>query len=94
VTRQRLNLGQRVVLVVALGVALLVFGQWLIGFWEFGSRGFGRAAYAPLSSSSFQLPRIMLDSWVILIIWLILISLWMVISLFILRSHRGDESHP
>jgi hypothetical protein len=89
--RRRLNLAQRVVIVVALGVALFLFGQWLIGFWEFGSRYSGWVGYAPLGSASFQ-PRIMLHPWVVLAVWLILTAVWMFVSLFILRCPRADDS--
>jgi hypothetical protein len=93
----RLNTGQRVVIVVALGISLHLVGQWLIGYWEFGSRDFGWVGYAPLSNTAFP-GRILLHPWVILLIHLLLTTVWMVISMALLqqrptKSAPSEESH-
>jgi hypothetical protein len=82
---------QRGVIVVALGFALYLFGQWLQVTWEFGSRAdFGWVAYAPLSNSFNTLARGW-HPWVVLLYWLVLIAVWMLASLAILQR-RPDES--
>ncbi len=91
--RRSLNRSQRVVIVVALGFAIYVLGQWLLETLEFGSRAnFGWVAYAPLSNSFNNVGQIrILDPWVVLLFWLLAIAVWLVASLAILRD-RTDES--
>lgn len=86
----RLNLGQRFVIVIALGVSLYLFAQWLIGYWEFGSSGFGWVAYAPLSTAG-PLPRVLLHPWVVFLIRLLLTLIWMMLSIALLRGRTGES---
>lgn len=93
----RLNTAQRIVIVIALGIALFLFGQWLIGYWEFGSRDMGWVAYAPLGRSPFP-TRILVHSWVVLLIRFLLIVAWMIFSIALLRpvakeSAGAEEVH-
>jgi uncharacterized membrane protein YwaF len=81
---------QRGVLVIALGLVIYLFGQWLLETIEFGSRSnFGWVAYAPLSNS-FSAPIRLLDPWVILVFWLILLAVWTLASLKILQRRRDE----
>jgi heme/copper-type cytochrome/quinol oxidase subunit 1 len=87
--RRTLSQAQRVLIVVALGFATYVFGQWFIETAE-GARGLtGWVGYAPLSNTAFTQTRI-LNPWVILLIWLVLIAIWTVVSLAVL--HRDDAA--
>jgi heme/copper-type cytochrome/quinol oxidase subunit 1 len=77
-------------MVVALGFAIYLFGQWLLETIEFGSRAnFGWVAYAPLSNS-FSSPVRLLHPWVILLFWLILLAVWTMASLMILQRRRDE----
>ena len=89
----KLNTGQRAVIVVAFGIFLFLFGQWLIGYWEFGSQNFGWVAYSPMNYAG-SMPRILLHPWVILVIRLLLTTVWMTFSIAILHrgSNENDES--
>jgi hypothetical protein len=87
-----LNGSQRGVLVVALGLALYLFGEWLQETWEFGSRAnFGWVAYAPLSTS-VNIPLHAWHPWVVLVYWLILVGAWTCASLMILRRRPGEAT--
>jgi hypothetical protein len=80
---------QRVVVLVGLAAALLVFGGWLTTRGEGG----GWVAYAPLSSSiNSDGLRPGLHSWVRLLIWLVLIAIWIIVGLFLLRSRIDRNS--
>lgn len=83
-----LNRAQRVVIVVALGFALYVSGQWLTSLGT--TLNYGWVAYAPLSK---QLAPGGLHPWVQNLIWLVLIGAWAVVSLRLLRSkmQRQDD---
>lgn len=83
---QWLNRTQRVVLVVGLGFALYVSGQWLTSFGT--SLNYRWVAYAPLSK---QLAPGGLHPWVRFVIWLVLIGVWAVVSLTLLRSERKRQ---
>jgi heme/copper-type cytochrome/quinol oxidase subunit 1 len=80
-----LSLAQRIVLVVALGVGLVVFGQFVIRVGGGTSADFGWFGYAPLTSSpqSSGWP-----AWAILVAWLAVIVAWAVASLLLLRPAR------
>jgi uncharacterized membrane protein YwaF len=89
VKRRPLNDSQRGVIVVALGLAIYVFGQWLLDTWEYGSRAnFGWVAYAPLTNNPLRIPH----PWFILAFWLVLIGVWLGASLAILRRRDGETS--
>lgn len=78
----RLSLSQRIVVVIAFGLALGALGVYLASVGS--SSGFGWYAYAPLSHSA-SLPSTGLAGWLRLIIWLALICLWALGSLWVLR---------
>ena len=88
---RRLNLGQRIVVIVGLGVGLAVFGLWATAQ---GSPDHlvGWTGYAPLESSAAYRSSLSLTfrgglhPWVQLLIWLGLTILWTVTSVFVLRS--------
>jgi len=82
---RRLGRAERIVLVVALGVALEAFGSFL------GSVGSaaGWVAYAPLSQATLIGPG-GLHPWVRLFIWLILTTVWAVASIVILRAPASE----
>jgi hypothetical protein len=80
----RLTLRQRIVLLVALGAALWVLGQWVIeqaspfgGFWT---------GTAPLTSS----PDFGLHRWVQAVLWLLLIAVWTIAALLLLREPKRE----
>jgi hypothetical protein len=83
VRAQRLNLGQRLVLVAALAASLFFFGSWVTS--EGWDNNFGWTAFAPLSKGTF-VPVAELHSWVRLVVWLLLTLVWTVASLVLLRS--------
>jgi hypothetical protein len=84
----RLNGGQRIIVVIGIGIALYLFGEWLIGFWEGGS--FGWVGYAPLSQA--PLPSVVvLHPWVRLLIWLAITAIWVIASLGIMSTRRRDS---
>jgi heme/copper-type cytochrome/quinol oxidase subunit 1 len=76
------NQRQRIVVVIGLGLALGVVGEWVTN-WDNGS--FGWVGYAPLSRATFG-PDTGLHSWVRFLIWLVLAVLWTAISVWLLRS--------
>jgi heme/copper-type cytochrome/quinol oxidase subunit 1 len=82
----RLNMAQRVVVVVALGLALGIVAGYLTGL---GVRT-GWYAYAPLSG---QLgPGLGEPGWLRLVIWLAAISLWALTSLRVLSQSPGPAA--
>jgi heme/copper-type cytochrome/quinol oxidase subunit 1 len=87
---RRMNTGQRIVIVVGLGVALYFFGGWIT------TRGtgpqYGWVAYAPLSNA-YNTPNLLgsLRPWVRLVIWLALILVWAVASALLLRLPARSE---
>ena len=79
-----LNRAQRLVLVVALGATLYVFGQWLTSL---GSNlPIGSANFVPLSDA---FPLEGLHPWVRLALWLVLIAIWAIASMALLRSQAA-----
>jgi heme/copper-type cytochrome/quinol oxidase subunit 1 len=78
----RLSMAQRVVVVVALGLALGLVASYLTGL---GTRT-GWYAYAPLAGQSFQPQGIGEPGWLRLIIWLAATSLWALTSVRLLRQ--------
>ena len=81
----RFNLAQRIVVVVALGVAVLAFGSWVT---RLGRHASGWVAYTPLSNSATVPDLGGLHSWVRLVIWLVLICAWAALSVGLLRTRR------
>jgi hypothetical protein len=84
-----LNRAQRVVLVVALGVALAVIGRFIEGGFAVGAVGW--VGYTPLSRG-FVFPRG--RSWGDLLLWLVLTATWAAASIVILRTRRPSRVHP
>ena len=79
------NRAQRVVLVVALGAALMVVGWWTTS----GSSFTGWTAYAPLTNGPLGASRLHL--WVRAVIWLALIGAWTAVSLIVLRARPARD---
>ena len=79
----RLNLAQRIVVVVATGIALAVVGSYL------ANRGSTMGGHF-MSAVPFRMrpgrPR-----WLRLIIWLVLDGIWAVAALVVLRPPRGSD---
>ncbi len=82
-----LNTAQRVVIVVAIGIALAAVGLYLT---RLGSPRFGWYAYAPLAPGVGP-PGTGLPAWLRLIIWLGLTGIWAVASVVLLRPPRGSD---
>ncbi|MGI9007476.1 MAG: hypothetical protein ACR2FU_14990 [Streptosporangiaceae bacterium] len=86
----QLNVAQRAVIVVAIGVALATFGHYLISL---GNRRLGWYAYAPLTANVG--PRgTGLPGWVRQIIWLALTAVWAVASIIALRPAHSAPAEP
>jgi hypothetical protein len=83
----RLARGQRVVIVIALGLALETVGAFLMSL---GSGAFGWYAYSPFTTqllpSGTGPPRL-----VRLLIWLILIVIWAAVSVRVLRPLPAQD---
>jgi heme/copper-type cytochrome/quinol oxidase subunit 1 len=86
----RLGKAQRIVVVIALGVAFGAVGSYLVSLGN-TVRG-GWYAYAPLTQAVYP-PRAGLAGWLRLIIWLVLIGLWTVLSVRLLRSSPQAPTH-
>ncbi len=89
----RLNLPQRVIIVIGLGLGLGFFGLWAAT-----PRGaaLGWVSYAPLSSSAAYRSNVSiafggLHPWVRLLIWLALTATWIAASVILLRSSSESE---
>ena len=78
----RLGKAQRIVVVIAFGMALGAVGSYLV---TLGSRvRAGWYGYAPLTQAVYP-PRTGLAGWLRLIIWLALAGLWALVSIRVLR---------
>jgi heme/copper-type cytochrome/quinol oxidase subunit 1 len=84
----RLNRPQRIVAVIAWGMALGAAGLYLTSLGS--ASGFGWYAYAPLAHS-VAFPHTGLPGWARLIIWLALIALWALGSVWVLRPAPEAE---
>lgn len=82
----RLSQPQRIVVVIALGVACGATGMYLVNL---GSTVSGWYAYAPLSQAVYP-PHTGLAGWLRLIIWLALVVLWALVSIRVLRPSREE----
>ena len=85
-----LSRAQRVVVVVALGLALGVVGNYLVSLG--GGVRSGWYAYSPLTTS-LQAPGTGLPGWLRLIVWLVLTGLWALASIRVLRP-PADQDRP
>jgi hypothetical protein len=90
----RLGKSQRVVAVIALGLALETLGSYVVNLGS--GLGSGWYAYSPLTSGGFfAAPSpIGLHGWVRLIIWLVLIGAWTLGSIRVLRPSPRDATSP
>lgn len=80
-----LNLGQRIVIVIGLGAALLIFGEWAM---TWGTHFYtGWTGYAPLYSPTVG----GLYLWVRLLIWLALVAIWVLASAGVLRTSKRTD---
>ncbi len=86
----RLSQPQKIVVVIALGMALGAAGIYLTSLGNAAEVGW--YAYAPLSQSAYP-PRTGLAGWLRLIIWLVLIGLWALVSIRVLRSSPEGPSY-
>jgi len=82
----RLSQPQRIVVVIALGVACGTAGIYLVNL---GSTVSGWYAYAPLSQAVYP-PHTGLAGWLHLIIWLALAGLWALVSIRLLRPSAEE----
>jgi hypothetical protein len=77
----RLNLAQRVVVIVGLGAVLGFLGDYVTSLNSFT----GWTGYAPLSSSLLRVPG-SFQPWEQLLVWLALVAVWVAASLFVLHG--------
>jgi hypothetical protein len=77
----RLSQPQKIVVVLALGMAFGAAGTYLVGLGNTSASGW--YAYAPLSQAAY--PATGLHGWARLFIWLALIGLWALLSVRVLR---------
>jgi hypothetical protein len=80
-----LSKAQRVVVVVAIGLALGAVGGCLVSLGSGAASGW--IGYAPLTTQLYGLGR-GLNPWLRLIIWLVLIGVWALGSLRVLRPSQ------
>ncbi|HEY5015635.1 MAG TPA: hypothetical protein VII59_02540 [Streptosporangiaceae bacterium] len=81
-----LSRAQRIVIVIALGLALGAVGSYLVSLG--GGIRSGWYAYSPLTASVYA-PRTGLAGWLQLIIWLVLTGIWALASVRVLRPAPG-----
>jgi heme/copper-type cytochrome/quinol oxidase subunit 1 len=86
----RLSQPQRIVVVIALGMAFGAVGIYLVDLGN--AAGFGWYAYSPLSQQVYA-PRTGLAGWLRLIIWLALIGMWTLVSVRMLRPSPEESPH-
>jgi hypothetical protein len=79
----RLSQPQRIVVVIALGVACGAAGAYLVNLGSAAS--YGWYAYSPLNP-----PNAGLHGWVRLLIWLVLAALWALVSIRVLRPSAEE----
>jgi heme/copper-type cytochrome/quinol oxidase subunit 1 len=88
----RLSQPQRIVVVIALGMAFGAAGIYLVSLGN--TAGGGWYAYAPLShTQAVYPPRTGLAGWLRLIIWLALIGLWALVSVRVFRPSPEEALH-
>lgn len=88
---RRLNLAQRIVIVVGLGAALFVFGEWAMTWGSHTSFPSGWTGYAPLISPFAAYARGGLHPWERTVIWLVLIAVWIVLGVFVMQTGKSSE---
>jgi hypothetical protein len=87
----RLNKSQRIVVVVAFGLALTAAGTYVVNLGSGLASGW--YAYSPLTSGGLFTPT-GLHGWLRLIIWLVLIGVWALGSMRVLQPSPGDAPSP
>jgi heme/copper-type cytochrome/quinol oxidase subunit 1 len=85
----RLGKAQRIVVVIALGMAFGAVGSYLVNLGNTVRSGW--YAYAPLTQAVYP-PRTGLAGWLRLIIWLVLIGLWAVVSVRLLQPSPQEHT--
>jgi hypothetical protein len=90
--RNRLGSGHRVVLVIGLGAALTLAGDYLTSFG--GAAGQRGIVVYTGGSRSELLGTTGTPAWVRLVLWLLLITGWAVVSLFLLRDRTPAAARP
>ena len=78
----RLNLAQRIVVIIALGLALAIVAGYLTSL----ATETGWYAYSPLARPAISLSGMGEPGWLRMIIWLAAISLWATASAMLLRQ--------
>ena len=79
----RLNLAQRIVLVIGWGLALAFFGRWVT------TRGRHLASVLPVRVHSLLVGG--LHPWVRLVIWLALVVVWTAGAMWVLRDRKQSQ---
>lgn len=82
----RLSQPQKIVVVVALGMAFGTAGTYIASLGN--TSAFGWYANAPLPQGAIYPAQTGLHGWVRLLIWLVLIGLWALLSVRTLRPSR------
>jgi heme/copper-type cytochrome/quinol oxidase subunit 1 len=85
----RLSQPQRIVVVIAFGMALWAAGIYLVNLGN--EAGSGWYAYSPLSQPASL--HVGLAAWLRLIIWLALVCLWALGSIRVLRPSPQEPPH-
>lgn len=83
----RLSMAQRIVVVIALGVAFTVLGRYLVSLG--GHPPFGWYGYSPLDARVGPVSS-GLAPWLRVIVWLALTAGWAGSSIRVLRPARGE----
>jgi heme/copper-type cytochrome/quinol oxidase subunit 1 len=81
---------QRIVVVIAFGMACWAAGSYLVNVGDPVSVGW--YAYAPLPQTDYS-PHTGLAGWLRLIIWLALACLWALVSIWVLRPAPEEPRH-
>ena len=87
----RVNLGQRIVLIIALGAVLVVCGVWMTSAGNWNGSTLVSPFYVPNSGelvSGGSPPHPWVQAW----IWFIFIAIWTVCSLYLLRGRSVRRS--
>ncbi len=85
----RLGFAQRIIVVVALGLALGVTGRFITTLGSAGAN-FGWFGYAPLTGSIMTVGSTLSD-WEQLLVWLALIIVWTASSVYLLRPQSATK---
>lgn len=86
----RLGVAQRIVIVVALGLGLMMLGGYLVSIDS--PANFGWFGYAPLTQNAFVPEGSGLATWLQLLIWLGLILVWSVVGVLLMKPRPDGEA--